>query len=168
MIRWSATRIAPTCRRRQAARSRVATASSMKYSSRVGRTAARRASSCDIRAAYRLARRRAGRPRPAGGRAGRPARGERPAACRKVRGAMPRAAVCHDFGAPLSVEEIELDPPGPGEVRVRLEAVGICHSDVALAAGAWGGDLPAVFGHEACGTVVEAGAGAEVGEGERV
>jgi Zn-dependent alcohol dehydrogenase len=81
---------------------------------------------------------------------------------------MPRAAVCHDFGAPLSVEEIELDPPGPREVRVRLEAVGICHSDVALAAGAWGGELPAVFGHEACGTVVEAGAGAEVPEGERV
>jgi Zn-dependent alcohol dehydrogenase len=81
---------------------------------------------------------------------------------------MPRAAVCHEFSLPLAVEEVELDPPGPDEVRVRVSACAVCHSDVAYAAGAWGGDLPAVFGHEACGIVVEAGEGARLAEGERV
>ena len=82
---------------------------------------------------------------------------------------MPRAAVCHAFAAPLTVEEVTLDPPGPDEVRLRVTACAICHSDVAYAAGAWGGDLPAVFGHEACGIVVETGPGvAAVAEGDRV
>ena len=82
---------------------------------------------------------------------------------------MPRAAVCHAFSAPLAVEEVTLDPPGPDEVRVRVTACAICHSDVAYAAGAWGGELPAVFGHEACGIVVETGPGvAAVAAGDRV
>jgi S-(hydroxymethyl)glutathione dehydrogenase / alcohol dehydrogenase len=81
---------------------------------------------------------------------------------------VPRAAVCHAFSDPLAVEEVTLDPPGPDEVRVRVTACAICHSDVAYAAGAWGGDLPAVFGHEACGTVVEAGEGARLEQGDRV
>jgi Zn-dependent alcohol dehydrogenase len=72
---------------------------------------------------------------------------------------MPRAAVCRHFAEPLSVEQITLDPPGPDEVRIRVTACAICHSDVAYAAGDWGGTLPAVFGHEACGVVVEAGPG---------
>ena len=55
---------------------------------------------------------------------------------------MPRAAVCHAFAAPLTVEEVTLDPPGPDEVRLRVTACAICHSDVAYAAGAWGGDAP--------------------------
>jgi len=59
---------------------------------------------------------------------------------------VPRAAVCHEFGHPLSVEEVTLDPPGEGEVRVRISACAVCHSDVAYADGAWGGTLPAVFG----------------------
>ena len=70
-----------------------------------------------------------------------------------------RAAVCHSFGAPLSVDEVLIAPPGRDEVRIRIEACAICHSDVAYADGAWGGDLPAVFGHEACGVVEEVGAG---------
>jgi len=70
---------------------------------------------------------------------------------------MPRAAVCHAFSEPLTVEPVTLDPPGPDEVRVRVTACAICHSDVAYAAGAWGGELPAVFGHEACAIVVETG-----------
>jgi len=81
---------------------------------------------------------------------------------------MPRAAVCHAFSEPLVVEQVTLDPPGPGEVRVRVTACAICHSDVAYAAGAWGGALPAVFGHEACGVVVESGGGAALAEGDRV
>jgi len=68
-----------------------------------------------------------------------------------------RAAVCHRFGDPMTVEEVALASPGEGEVRVRLEACAICQSDVAYAAGAWGGRVPVVLGHEACGLVAEAG-----------
>jgi S-(hydroxymethyl)glutathione dehydrogenase/alcohol dehydrogenase len=68
-----------------------------------------------------------------------------------------KAAVCHGFGEPLAVEEIDLDPPGLAEVRVRVAACAICHSDVAYASGAWGGRLPAVYGHEAAGVVEEVG-----------
>jgi Zn-dependent alcohol dehydrogenase len=68
-----------------------------------------------------------------------------------------QAAVCHAFGEPLSVERVELDSPRAGEVRVRVAACAICHSDVAYAAGAWGGELPAIYGHEAAGIVEEAG-----------
>jgi Zn-dependent alcohol dehydrogenase len=74
---------------------------------------------------------------------------------------MPRAAVCHRFAAPLAIEQVTLDPPGRGEVRLRITACAICHSDVAYADGAWGGALPAVFGHEACGVVLETGPGVE-------
>jgi S-(hydroxymethyl)glutathione dehydrogenase/alcohol dehydrogenase len=70
-----------------------------------------------------------------------------------------KAAVCREFGHPLTIEEVALRAPGPGEVEVKLGAVAICHSDISYAEGAWGGPLPAVFGHEAAGTVVAAGAG---------
>jgi Zn-dependent alcohol dehydrogenase len=70
-----------------------------------------------------------------------------------------RAAVCRAFGEPLSVEAVTLDPPGPHQVAVALEACAICHSDIAYAAGAWGGALPAVYGHEAAGRVTAVGAG---------
>ena len=73
---------------------------------------------------------------------------------------MPLAAITHAFGTPPTVSEVTLDPPGCGEVRVRIEACAICHSDVAYGAGAWGGELPAVYGHEAAGVVLEAGPGA--------
>ncbi|MDH3674219.1 MAG: Zn-dependent alcohol dehydrogenase [Anaerolineae bacterium] len=68
-----------------------------------------------------------------------------------------KAAVCFEFGQPLVVEEIELDPPRTGEVRVKLAACAICHSDIHYMEGAWGGSLPAVFGHEAAGVVEEVG-----------
>ena len=42
---------------------------------------------------------------------------------------------------------------------MRLDACAICHSDIAYAAGAWGGELPAVYGHEAAGRVTAVGAG---------
>ena len=75
-----------------------------------------------------------------------------------------RAAVCRSHGGPSSIESLLLAPPGPDEVRVRLEATAICHSDVAYARGDWGGSLPAVFGHEAIGRVVEShGSGFAVG-----
>jgi Zn-dependent alcohol dehydrogenase len=70
-----------------------------------------------------------------------------------------RAAVCRAFGQPLTIEEITCDPPGPGEIEVKLAACAICHSDILYAEGAWGGELPAVYGHEAAGTVTRVGAG---------
>ena len=68
-----------------------------------------------------------------------------------------KAAVCYEFGQPLCVEDVEIDAPGKGEVKVRLAATGICHSDVHLVRGEWGGDLPVVAGHEAAGVVEEIG-----------
>jgi Zn-dependent alcohol dehydrogenase len=80
-----------------------------------------------------------------------------------------RAAVCHAFGAPLVVEDVELRSPGVGEVGVRLGACAICHSDIAFMRGAWGGDLPAVYGHEAAGVVEAVGPGVTgVAEGAHV
>ena len=80
-----------------------------------------------------------------------------------------RAAVCREFGAPLGIEELTLAAPEEGEVRVRIAACAICHSDIAFAEGAWGGVLPAVYGHEAAGVVEEVGARVEsVAVGDRV
>lgn len=80
-----------------------------------------------------------------------------------------RAALCHEFGAPLSIEEVILADPGPQDVRVELEAVAICHSDISYAEGGWGGDLPAVYGHEAVGRVTAVGdAVTGYGIGDRV
>ena len=70
-----------------------------------------------------------------------------------------KAAVCREFGALLSVEEVDLADPGSHEVRVKLSACAICHSDITYMDGGWGGALPAVFGHEAAGIVEQAGNG---------
>ena len=58
-----------------------------------------------------------------------------------------KAAVCHEFGKPLVIEDIHLRAPEMGEIEVTLDAVAICHSDISYAEGAWGGTLPAVYGH---------------------
>lgn len=79
------------------------------------------------------------------------------------------AAVCRGFGDPLTVEELLLRRPLAAEVLVRVAACSICHSDIAYADGAWGGELPAVYGHEAAGTVVEVGPGCgTIAPGDRV
>jgi Zn-dependent alcohol dehydrogenase len=70
-----------------------------------------------------------------------------------------KAAVCHDFNTPLVVEEIQIRAPQLGEVEVTLDAVAICHSDISYAEGAWGGSLPAVYGHEAAGRISALGEG---------
>ena len=67
------------------------------------------------------------------------------------------AAVCRGFGQPFTLEEVTLTEPGPEEVMVRLAATSICHSDVMFAEGAWGGNLPAIFGHEGAGVVEAVG-----------
>ncbi len=64
-----------------------------------------------------------------------------------------KAAVCHTFGEPLTIETISLCAPTMGEVEVTLKACAICHSDISFAEGGWGGTLPAVYGHEAAGHV---------------
>jgi Zn-dependent alcohol dehydrogenase len=70
-----------------------------------------------------------------------------------------KAAVCHQFGEPLVIEEITIDPPQRGEVAVKVEACAICHSDVHLIRGEWGGATPVVAGHEAAGRVTAVGPG---------
>ena len=70
-----------------------------------------------------------------------------------------KAAVCREFGTPLVIEEIEIDPPKAGEVKVALAACAICHSDITYMNGGWGGTLPAVYGHEASGVVENIGPG---------
>ena len=70
-----------------------------------------------------------------------------------------KAAVCHEFGAPLIVEDIKIGDAGQGAVKVKISACAICHSDIIYADGAWGGTLPAVYGHEAAGVVEQVGPG---------
>ncbi|WGW04868.1 Zn-dependent alcohol dehydrogenase [Tropicibacter oceani] len=80
-----------------------------------------------------------------------------------------KAAVCTGFGAPLEIEDLHLRAPTRGEVEVTLEAVAICHSDISYADGAWGGDLPAVYGHEAAGRISALGDGVTgFAKGDRV
>jgi S-(hydroxymethyl)glutathione dehydrogenase / alcohol dehydrogenase len=74
-----------------------------------------------------------------------------------------RAAVLEEFGAPLVVQEVDLAEPKAGEVLVRLEACGVCHTDMYTASGADpSGYAPTVLGHEGAG-VVEA-IGEDVGD----
>ena len=80
-----------------------------------------------------------------------------------------RAAVLRVHGAPFALETLTLRPPGQGEVRVRIRACAVCHSDLSAADGIWGGDLPIVLGHEAAGTVEAVGSGVgRVVPGDRV
>ncbi|MFJ8004938.1 Zn-dependent alcohol dehydrogenase [Streptomyces fagopyri] len=72
---------------------------------------------------------------------------------------MVRAAVLPAVGAPLEIAEIDLPEPGPGQVRVRLAAAGVCHSDLSLSDGTMRVPVPAVLGHEGAGTVVSVGEG---------
>ena len=70
-----------------------------------------------------------------------------------------KAAVCYEFGKPLVVEEVEIDPPQAGEMKVRMAATAICHSDIHALRGEWGGQVPVIAGHEAAGVVEEVGEG---------
>jgi NDMA-dependent alcohol dehydrogenase len=80
-----------------------------------------------------------------------------------------RAAVLRGVDQPLTVEEVELAAPGPGEVEVRISAAGVCHSDWNVVTGATTNPLPAVLGHEGAGVVASVGAGVEtVAEGDHV
>jgi S-(hydroxymethyl)glutathione dehydrogenase / alcohol dehydrogenase len=81
-----------------------------------------------------------------------------------------RAAVLEEFGAPLNVTEVDLAEPRAGEVLVRLEACGVCHTDMYTASGADpSGYAPTVLGHEGAGIVEALGEGvAGLSPGDRV
>jgi len=71
-----------------------------------------------------------------------------------------KSAVCYELGKPLVIDEVTLDSPRRGEVKVRLVATGICHSDISYLKGEWGPvPCPVVAGHEGAGIVEEAGDG---------
>lgn len=82
-----------------------------------------------------------------------------------------RAAVVHDFTEPLRVEEVDRRPLAAGQIRVRIEASGLCHTDIHAAHGDWPvkPSPPFVPGHEGVGIVEELGTGVtEVVVGDRV
>ncbi len=88
-----------------------------------------------------------------------------------------RAAVLETIGLPapyaqsrpLRIREVELDPPGPGEVRVKVLAAGLCHSDLSVITGDRPRPVPMVLGHESAGEVLECGPGVtDLAPGDRV
>jgi propanol-preferring alcohol dehydrogenase len=82
-----------------------------------------------------------------------------------------QAAVVEHFGKPLVLQEWAVPTPGPGQIVVKTEACGVCHTDLHAAKGDWPvkPTLPFIPGHEAIGLVVALGAGVTaVKEGERV
>ncbi|WP_326598136.1 Zn-dependent alcohol dehydrogenase [Streptomyces sp. NBC_01803] len=74
---------------------------------------------------------------------------------------MVQAVLLPAVGAPLELVDIALPEPGPGQVRVKLAAAGVCHSDLSLANGVLRAAAPVVLGHEGAGTVVAVGEGVE-------
>ena len=88
-----------------------------------------------------------------------------------------RGAVLETMGAerpyagsrPVAVRELELGPPGPGEILVRIEAASLCHSDLSVVNGSRVRPVPMLLGHEAAGKVAELGEGVEdLAVGQRV
>src|SRR5919199_4475374 len=77
-----------------------------------------------------------------------------------LRYARPRmkAAVLNDYGK-LDLEDVAIDPPSAGEVRLRIGATGVCHSDYHVIKGEWKYGLPMILGHEAAGVVEALGEG---------
>lgn len=68
-----------------------------------------------------------------------------------------KAAVFHEVGQPLTVEEVSISKPGPREVLVRTAAAGVCHSDLHFVEGLYPGITPMVLGHESAGVVEAVG-----------
>lgn len=82
-----------------------------------------------------------------------------------------KAAVVHAFGQPLRIEEVNTPLPGPGQILVKIEASGVCHTDLHAAEGDWPvkPSLPFIPGHEGVGYVAAVGSGVtRVKEGDRV
>jgi S-(hydroxymethyl)glutathione dehydrogenase/alcohol dehydrogenase len=80
-----------------------------------------------------------------------------------------RAAVLYEYGTPLVVEEVELEPPREGEVLVRMVASGVCRSDLHTIKGIHPWVRPVIMGHEGAGVIEQIGPGvAHVREGDHV
>ena len=83
---------------------------------------------------------------------------------RTIRGAVLRstgAARPYATSRPLEIVELQLAGPGPGEILVKIEAAGLCHSDLSVVTGSRVRPTPMLLGHEAAGRVVELGAGVD-------
>jgi len=70
-----------------------------------------------------------------------------------------RAAILFEVGQKLEVREVDVQDPGPGEVRIQMVAGGVCHSDLHVMTGHLSAPLPAILGHEGAGIVADVGAG---------
>ena len=70
-----------------------------------------------------------------------------------------KAVICYERDKPLAVEEIDCDAPGRNEVRVRMAASGVCHSDLSVINGTIPSAMPILIGHEGAGVVEEIGEG---------
>jgi propanol-preferring alcohol dehydrogenase len=82
-----------------------------------------------------------------------------------------KAAVVHEYGAPLRIEEVPTPVPGRGEVLVKIETSGLCHTDIHAAHGDWPvkPPLPLIPGHEGVGLVTAVGPEVtRIAEGDRV
>ena len=82
-----------------------------------------------------------------------------------------KAAVAHAYGEPLRIEEVKVPLPGPGQILVKIEACGVCHTDLHAVEGDWPvrPPLPFIPGHEGVGYVAAVGRGvSRVKEGDRV
>lgn len=85
-----------------------------------------------------------------------------------------KAAVLRELGGPIRIEEVDTPVPGSGEVLVKVEACGVCHSDLHLAEGGWDmlrgiTKVPLIGGHEIAGVVAALGEGVtELKIGDRV
>ena len=90
----------------------------------------------------------------------------------KVRGALLREMGLdppYSESRPLEIVDLELDPPGPGELLVEVRAAGLCHSDLSVIDGSRPRVMPMVLGHEAAGEVLEVGDGvSDFGPGDHV
>lgn len=80
-----------------------------------------------------------------------------------------RAAVLRDYTDPYSIEDLRLEPPAADQVLVRIQAAGMCHTDVLPRSPEWPSELPLVTGHEGAGVVTTVGTGVtDVAEGDHV
>ena len=82
---------------------------------------------------------------------------------------MPKAAIVRAKNRPMEIHEVALRAPGPEEVRVRVKACGVCHSDLSVLNEFFACPTPVILGHEAAGIVEEVGTAVDgVAVGDRV
>jgi S-(hydroxymethyl)glutathione dehydrogenase/alcohol dehydrogenase len=79
-----------------------------------------------------------------------------------------RAAVLRAGGVPAVIEDVQIAEPRAGEVRVRILASGVCHSDLHVRDGEWPRPIPMAMGHEGAGVVEAVGPGGSLSIGQPV